>query len=72
MFSLFKYERLTYGDYIYPWWGDFIGWMLTLSSAVLVPLYAIYSLISNTSELNEVNSNKCIVFINIHYIFVIL
>nr|AME21430.1 GABA transporter 1 [Tetranychus cinnabarinus] len=42
IYSLMKYKPLTYMDYVYPWWGQLIGWLLALSSMLCVPGYAIY------------------------------
>lgn len=41
-----KFEPLVYNNvYKYPEWGTAIGWVLALSSMLLIPLYAIYSFI---------------------------
>ncbi|XP_074600060.1 sodium- and chloride-dependent GABA transporter 1-like [Brevipalpus obovatus] len=40
--NLVVYTRLRIGDYIFPLWGEFLGWMLALSSMVWIPGYAIY------------------------------
>lgn len=42
IYSLIKYEGFTYKDYIYPWWGEFLGWCLAFSSILFIPIYAIY------------------------------
>ncbi|XP_069848892.1 sodium- and chloride-dependent GABA transporter 2 isoform X1 [Dipodomys merriami] len=45
MFSLIKYTPLTYNNkYTYPWWGDFLGWLLALSSMICIPTWGIYRL----------------------------
>ncbi len=54
--KIYKYELLTYENYIYPWWGDAIRWLLTLSSTALIPLIAIYKLLTNKLELKDVSS----------------
>ncbi|XP_072026115.1 sodium- and chloride-dependent GABA transporter 1-like [Amphiura filiformis] len=46
-FYLAKYEALTLwdGKYVYPSWGEAIGWLLGLSSMACIPGYAIYIII---------------------------
>ncbi|XP_067408492.1 sodium- and chloride-dependent creatine transporter 1 [Emydura macquarii macquarii] len=45
LFNLAYYKPLTYNKtYIYPWWGEAIGWAFTLSSVLCVPLCALYQL----------------------------
>ncbi|XP_006824369.1 sodium- and chloride-dependent GABA transporter 1-like [Saccoglossus kowalevskii] len=54
LFSFIKYERVTYGDdYTYPIWGEFIGWLLALSSMVWIPGYAIYKIAITPGTLRE-------------------
>ena len=38
MFSLIKYTRITYEDYVYPPWGEAVGWLITVASMLCVPL----------------------------------
>ncbi|XP_028910359.1 sodium- and chloride-dependent GABA transporter 2 [Ornithorhynchus anatinus] len=45
VFSLAKYAPLTYNKkYLYPWWGDTLGWLLAVSSMVCIPAWAGYKL----------------------------
>ncbi|XP_058478366.1 sodium- and chloride-dependent creatine transporter 1-like [Solea solea] len=45
LFHLITYKRLTYNNvYVYPWWGEVIGWLLALSSMLCIPLTFIYKL----------------------------
>ncbi|XP_058498270.1 sodium- and chloride-dependent creatine transporter 1 [Solea solea] len=45
LFHLITYKRLTYNNvYVYPWWGEVIGWFLALSSMLCIPLTFIYKL----------------------------
>ncbi|XP_072029633.1 sodium-dependent noradrenaline transporter-like [Amphiura filiformis] len=37
---------LTLDDYVYPTWANVIGWLLTISSMILVPFYAVYELVN--------------------------
>uniref|UniRef100_A0A8C6ZUZ5 Transporter n=1 Tax=Nothoprocta perdicaria TaxID=30464 RepID=A0A8C6ZUZ5_NOTPE len=55
LFSLIKYTPLTYNKkYVYPWWGDTLGWLLALSSMVCIPLWIIYKLSTIKGSLKEV------------------
>ncbi|KAM7402202.1 hypothetical protein PAMP_017465 [Pampus punctatissimus] len=46
IFSLVKYTPLKFNNTIeYPWWGYALGWWLTLSSTLIVPLWMLYNLI---------------------------
>lgn len=43
--SLIKYTPLTYNKkYLYPWWGDALGWLLALSSMICIPAWSCYKL----------------------------
>lgn len=37
---------LTYNEYIFPAYTEYIGWAMTLSSVIMIPLYAIYELLN--------------------------
>lgn len=55
LFSLIKYTPLTYNKkYVYPWWGDTLGWLLALSSMVCIPLWIVYKLSTIKGSLREV------------------
>lgn len=53
LFHVVQYEPLVYVNYRYPWWGEMIGWFMTLSSIVPVPLYAIYKFLSVDGTFRE-------------------
>ncbi|XP_075458453.1 sodium- and chloride-dependent GABA transporter 2-like isoform X2 [Ascaphus truei] len=45
LFSLVKYTPLRYNKrYVYPWWGDALGWLLALCSMICIPLWVCYKL----------------------------
>ncbi|KAM7294185.1 hypothetical protein ISCGN_023704 [Ixodes scapularis] len=51
VFSLVQYRPLTYIDYVYPWWGQLVGWFLALSTMLCIPGYAIYKFIVTPGDL---------------------
>lgn len=54
-FSLIKYTPLKYNnEYVYPWWGYAIGWLLALSSMVCIPLWMVYKISTTQGTLREV------------------
>ncbi len=57
-FSLIKYTPLKYNnEYVYPWWGYVIGWLLALSSMVCIPLWMVYKISTTQGTLREVRLN---------------
>lgn len=59
-FSLIKYTPLKYNnEYVYPWWGYVIGWLLALSSMVCIPLWMVYKISTTQGTLKEVRVNPC-------------
>nr|XP_056704802.1 sodium- and chloride-dependent creatine transporter 1 isoform X1 [Euleptes europaea] len=54
LFNIAYYKPLIYNNsYIYPWWGEAIGWGFALSSMLCVPLTALYKLIRAKGTLAE-------------------
>ncbi|XP_069084236.1 sodium- and chloride-dependent GABA transporter 2-like [Pleurodeles waltl] len=54
LFSIIKYTPLTYNKkYVYPWWGDAVGWMLAISSMICIPLWIIYKFFSIKGSMTE-------------------
>lgn len=50
-----KFQPLVYNKtYEYPAWGEGIGWVLALSSMVMIPGYAIYAFLTTPGTLDEV------------------
>lgn len=62
-FSLIKYTPLKYNnEYVYPWWGYVIGWLLALSSMVCIPLWMVYKISTTQGTLREVQTvTNCLV-----------
>merc|ERR1719187_2147700 len=55
IFYFVKYTPIKYGnDYEYPWWGELLGFAISLSSMLWVPGYAIYFLLSSNGTWSEV------------------
>ena len=54
LFSVVSYKPLRYLEYDYPWWGELIGWMMAMSSIVVMFAYAIYSFVVTPGTFREV------------------
>ncbi|MCI4381985.1 hypothetical protein PGIGA_G00258300 [Pangasianodon gigas] len=53
-FSLIKYTPLKYNnEYVYPWWGYAVGWLLALSSMICIPLWIVYKMGTAKGTLRE-------------------
>lgn len=37
LFSLIKHSRIKYEEYVYPLWGEVLGWLITAASMLMVP-----------------------------------
>ncbi|CAH1110602.1 unnamed protein product [Psylliodes chrysocephalus] len=47
----FEYQRLEYGSYKYPLWADILGLLISLSSMLWIPVYAIYYLLTQPDSI---------------------
>jgi len=54
VFYFVKYTPIVMGDYEYPVWGEALGFMISLSSMLWVPGYAIYFVLTNKGTWKEV------------------
>ncbi|XP_025753815.1 sodium- and chloride-dependent GABA transporter 2 isoform X2 [Oreochromis niloticus] len=56
--SLIEYQPLTFNRwYVYPSWAYVLGWILALSSILLVPGWALYKLGTGTGTLSQIGLN---------------
>ncbi|XP_017778563.1 PREDICTED: sodium-dependent dopamine transporter [Nicrophorus vespilloides] len=46
IYGLLGYEPLSYEDYVYPAWANMLGWAIAGSSVMMIPLVAIYKLLT--------------------------
>lgn len=51
MFSWINYKGSTYDDYIFPDWANVLGWCITFSSVVCVPIVAIWKIFHEEGSL---------------------
>lgn len=50
LFTWIYYEPSTYEDYSFPVWADVLGWMMTMSSVVAIPVVAVYQIVTAESQ----------------------
>jgi len=53
IFYVVQYIPVTYGDYVYPWWAECIGIIISLSSMLWIPGYAIYYMMTTPGTWRE-------------------
>ena len=53
VFTALDYDGNKYGDYRFPFWANFLGWILTFSSIILVPALAILKISREEGTLTE-------------------
>lgn len=64
LFHLINYKPLVYNSvYVYPWWGEMLGWFLALSSMLCIPLTVLFKLLHCKGTLMEVGLHKLCFFI---------
>lgn len=54
IFSLLGYEEMLGGEYEYPEWSTTLGWALTLSSILCIPIYIIYKILITPGNFKQV------------------
>ena len=56
VFTVMSYEDLTYNrTYRYPDWALQVGWCMSISSIICIPVYAIYRFLVVGGTVNQVN-----------------
>ncbi|KAL7986243.1 hypothetical protein Chor_011409 [Crotalus horridus] len=54
LFHVVNYQPLTYNKtYVYPWWGEAIGWMLALASMLCIPCTVAYKLLRSKGTFQQ-------------------
>ena len=50
IFNVVYHEPLVYNNtYVYPWWGEAVGWAFALSSMLCVPLHLLGCLLMESN-----------------------
>ena len=44
LFTWIDYQPSSYNDYAFPIWADVLGWMMTMSSVVAIPVVMLYKI----------------------------
>ncbi|XP_076341596.1 sodium- and chloride-dependent GABA transporter 1-like isoform X4 [Tachypleus tridentatus] len=54
LFSVLRYKPLVYAEtYVYPWWGEVLGWGIALASMLWIPLYAFHFMLVTPGSLKD-------------------
>ena len=55
-FTVMTYEDLSYNrTYKYPHWALRFGWLLSVSSVICIPIYALFKCLKTPGSLKEVS-----------------
>jgi solute carrier family 6 serotonin transporter-like protein 4 len=60
------YEEMLQGEYNYPAWTIMVGWILTASSLLCIPLYIVYKFTVTPGNIVQVlfsDSSPSVVFV---------
>jgi len=53
LFTMINYSQLQYDGYIYPAWTNVLGWMLSLSSVLLVPVVMVWKILVKRQNVRD-------------------
>lgn len=48
--GIINYKNVTYGNYKYPDWAHAMGWSITASTLICIPVYAVFNIFRNEGE----------------------
>lgn len=61
IFSLLGYEEMLGEEYEYPEWSIALGWTLTLSSILCIPIYIIYKILITPGSIQYVRITNSVI-----------
>ena len=50
LFSVIQWKGVVYGDYKYPVWAEFCGWVLALASMLWIPGVALFKIFKTPGD----------------------
>ena len=56
VFSCVSYSPLEFNGYLYPKWGQALGWLMAVASMLQVPLFFLYKMVTTKGTFREVRS----------------
>ena len=61
--SIVEYQPISLNSYEYPGWASVIGWLVTCSSIIPIPIYMIYKFIVSKGTVRMVSSFEILRFL---------
>ena len=53
--SWVDFSMARYGDYVYPDWANLLGWLISLSSSIVILAYITYRIVMEEGSLLQVS-----------------